>query len=206
MYRRMGFEQFSSTLRTDAGNYHNLVALADNATDLPESRGAIERPCARIFRRRPAVFGKKSQKPVRTLRRTRGFQSEQQRFSNAAPIASFPPREDPSNRRGNETGAVPRCIGRYARSFRLIRLGEARPSSPYVKTRPVGRGVRQKGLTVRSSHAVNVSSVKRIHDRPTGGQRMSRGSEGKEREELYLHNRLDSQKSMISWPDKDGHL
>lgn len=38
-----------------------------------------------------------------------------------------------------------------------------------------------------------------------------RGGHGSERVrereiEVYLHNRPDSQKSMISWPDKDDHL
>lgn len=39
----------------------------------------------------------------------------------------------------------------------------------------------------------------------SSGQRQRK--KGKERErEAYLHNRPDSQKSMISWPDKDDHL
>lgn len=29
---------------------------------------------------------------------------------------------------------------------------------------------------------------------------------GEKEIEVYLHNRPDSQKSMISWPDKDDHL
>lgn len=48
-------------------------------------------------------------------------------------------------------------------SFRLIRLRQARaPRAIRLKAGLVGRGVRQKGLTVRSSHAMNVFSIKRI--------------------------------------------
>ena len=43
------------------------------------------------------------------------------------------------------------------------------------------------------------------------GQKSNGEGEQNERErererEVYLHNRPDSQKSMISWPDKDDHL
>lgn len=58
-----------------------------------------------------------------------------------------------------------------------------------------------------------------LYKKNTGGRwrkrmnavREIRGGHGSERVrereiEVYLHNRPDSQKSMISWPDKDDHL